>query len=105
MKRYDKLVRDKIPQIIHDDGKTCDYHTASYDEYKASLYKKLTEELDEFINRPCYEEAADMWEVFSSICMLHDLDFSEVARTAYLKTQKRGGFNDRIILESVKDSQ
>ena len=105
MKRYDKLVRDKIPGIIHADGKVCEYHTASYDEYKASLYKKLTEELDEFINRPCYEEAADMWEVFSSICMLHELDFSEVVRVAYLKSQKRGAFNNRIILESVQDSR
>ena len=104
MKTYNKLVRDKIPKLIQAEGKTCEYHIASHEEYQIKLYAKLVEELNEFIDTPNVEEAADMWEVFSTICMLHEIDFTEVARIAYLKSQKRGAFNDRIILESVQDN-
>ena len=99
-----KLVRDKIPFIIEKSGKTCKYHFASYDEYKTSLYEKLREELDEFINTPCYDEAADMYEVFSAICDLHELNMIHVECTAVDKRAERGGFADRIMLESVDES-
>ena len=105
MKKYNKLVRDKIPELIQAGGNTCEYHVASPEEYQTKLYAKLLEELNEFIETPNVEEAADMWEVFSTICMLHELDFTEVARVAYLKSQKRGAFSNRIILESVQDNQ
>jgi predicted house-cleaning noncanonical NTP pyrophosphatase (MazG superfamily) len=105
MKKYNKLVRDKIPELIQAEGNTCEYHVASPEEYQTKLYAKLLEELNEFIETPNVEEAADMWEVFSTICMLHKLDFAEVARVAFLKSQKRGAFNNRIILESVQDNQ
>tara|TARA_Y100000310_G_C20142955_1_gene561098 strand:- start:188 stop:505 length:318 start_codon:yes stop_codon:yes gene_type:complete len=98
-----KLVRDMIPNLIEKSGKTCNYHTANYDEYKTHLYEKMVEELNEFINTPCYEEAADMYEVFSAICDLHELNLVHVALNAMEKRSKRGGFTDRVILEKVSD--
>jgi predicted house-cleaning noncanonical NTP pyrophosphatase (MazG superfamily) len=100
-----KLVRDEIPLIIEKSGKTCEYHFADYDEYKTRLYEKMREELDEFINTPCYEEAADMWEVFLSICELHELNMLRVEFAAKDKRKERGGFKDRIILETVNESR
>ena len=98
-----KLVRDMIPSLIEENGKTCEYHTADHDEYKARLYEKMTEELSEFIDTPCYEEAADMYEVFSAICDLHELNLVHVALNAMEKRSKRGGFTDRGILEKGSD--
>ena len=100
-----KLVRDKIPFIIEKSGKTCKYHLANYDEYKARLYEKMREELDEFINTPCYEEAADMWEVFSAICEMHELNIVRVELAALEKRKEKGAFKDRTILESVDESR
>jgi predicted house-cleaning noncanonical NTP pyrophosphatase (MazG superfamily) len=102
-----KLVRDFIPHIIEENGKTCEYHVASYDEYKARLYEKMREELEEFINTPCIEEAADMYEVLRAICKLHGLEMVYVEVEAADKRlgrsgrPARGGFKDRIILEKV----
>tara|TARA_Y100001963_G_C6702638_1_gene410258 strand:- start:565 stop:870 length:306 start_codon:yes stop_codon:yes gene_type:complete len=96
-----KLVRDKIPQIINDSGKTCDYHVADDDEYKSRLYEKLREELDEFIEKPCLEEAGDMYEVFVMILRTHQIDFADVVFEAHDKKKERGGFYDRIVLERV----
>ena len=99
-----KLVRDKIPDIIKENGKECKYHVAGYDEYKARLYEKMREELDEFINTPCYEEAADIYEVFSSICAMHDMNMVRVEMTAIDKADLHGGFKNRIILEEVSEN-
>ena len=98
-----KLVRDFIPQIIEEDGKTCKYHIANYDEYKASLYEKMREELDEFIGTPCEEEAADMYEVLCAICRFHKINMWNVKDAATDKLISRGGFGERIILEEVLD--
>ena len=98
-----KLVRDLIPRIIEDAGKTCKYHIADPDEYEDFLYEKMREELDEFIENPSYEEAADIYEVLSAILRLHSLTMFSVDSTATTKREKRGGFRDRIILEEVID--
>ena len=104
-----KLVRDFIPRIIEENGKTCEYHVASYDENKVRLYEKMREELEEFINTPCIEEAADMYEVLRAICKLHGLEMVYVEVEAADKRlgrtghSPRGGFKDRIILEKVNE--
>ena len=100
-----KLVRDKIPDIIREEGKECKYHVASLGEYRARLYEKMREELDEFIDTPSYEEAADMYEVFLSICATHDINIEGVTWWAAAKKLQRGGFIDRIVLEKVDESR
>ena len=98
-----KLVRDLIPQIIEEGGKKCEYHVATYDEYRTRLYDKMREELDEFINAPCEEEAADMYEVLCAICKLHKINMWNVKHKAADKLISRGGFGERIVLERVLD--
>ena len=100
---YNKLVRDKIPEIIHADGKECEFYVASDTEYCDKLYEKIIEELNEFRDNPCYEEAADIWEAFSSLCRLHSLEFAEVVKIAYFKSQSRGSFRNKLVLSSVTD--
>ena len=100
-----KLVRDLIPQIIEDDGNSCDYHTANLPELKEMLYKKMHEELNEFIEKPCLEEAADMYEVLKTICWLHNIGMPAVISSAVEKREKRGGFGEGIILEGVNRNE
>ena len=99
-----KLVRDLIPQIIEESGKSCEYHIANYDEYKARLYEKMREELEEFINTPCVEEAADMWEAFTEILFVHGIQLDSVKNYAEFKRYENGGFQARIILEEVTNN-
>tara|TARA_R110000824_G_scaffold11883_1_gene52237 strand:+ start:4611 stop:4919 length:309 start_codon:yes stop_codon:yes gene_type:complete len=100
--KYPKLVRDFIPRIIEEDSeKTCDYHIADGDEYRQRLFDKMREELDEFIEDPSYEEAADMYEVFRVICLEFALSVDSVHNVAAEKRSRRGSFFDRIILDRV----
>lgn len=100
-----KLVRDKIPGRIEKSGSTCKYHKAGSEEYKSRLYDKLREELAEFIETPCYEEAADIYEVFYAICEFHNMSMLKVEVEAVNKRERSGGFNDRIILDSVANDE
>ena len=100
--KHPKLVRDYIPQIIQEDPKrTCDYYIAGDDEYEMRLFAKMKEELQEFIDNPCYEEAADIFEVFRALCSLHNLELDGVLHAAQNKRDERGGFFNRIVLERV----
>jgi len=96
-----KLVRDCIPQIIEESGRVCVYHVSTRDEYEMWLFEKMKEEMQEFIDSPCYEEAADIYEVFRSFCDLHQLELAGVESVAADKREQRGGFSQRIILDSV----
>tara|TARA_R100001594_G_scaffold114598_1_gene149405 strand:+ start:102 stop:410 length:309 start_codon:yes stop_codon:yes gene_type:complete len=97
-----KLVRDFIPQIIQENPeRTCDYYIAGDDEYEMRLFAKMKEELQEFIDNPCYEEAADMYEVLCALCKLHGLDIDGVESAAMDKREARGAFFNRIVLERV----
>jgi len=100
-----KLVRDGIPRIIEESGRTCEYYIADDEEYRARLYEKMHEELNEFIENPSYEEAADIWEVLRALCLEHALCMEVVENVAMDKRETTGGFYDKIILEKVNESR
>ena len=97
-----KLVRDFIPQIIEESGRTCEWRKVKdRTEHIQRLKEKIIEETDEFIENSCVEEAADMLEVLYTFTFLHDIEFEEVLDAAREKAEKRGGFMEGIILEST----
>ena len=62
----------------------------------------MIEELSEFMEEPCLEEAADMWEVFISILRHWDLDLSDVIFKAEDKRKDRGSFKEGIVLDEIQ---
>lgn len=100
---HNKLVRDKIPQIIEQSGKICVTRILSDEEYAAALNAKLQEELNEYLADGSMEELADLLEVMMAAAKARGHDFSEVEAIRREKAEKRGRFNDRIYLESVTE--
>jgi len=99
-----KLVRDKIPNIIKESGRKPDYYSAPAPERIQRLFDKMREELDEFIENPCLEEAADIYEVFLTLCTAHELSFREVLVVASAKREERGGFDNGVVLRDRADN-
>ncbi|MBQ2952008.1 MAG: nucleoside triphosphate pyrophosphohydrolase [Clostridia bacterium] len=99
--RHDKLVRDLIPDIIAADGKTCVTRTLTDAEYIAALDSKLGEELAEYLADGSMEELADLLEVMMAAAAARGHDFAEVEAIRQHKAAQRGGFVQRIWLESV----
>lgn len=100
--RFDKLVRDRIPEIMDTQGKKYTTRQADTSLEKAGyLRKKLLEETHEFLEEPTIEELADIQEVI--LALAHELghlpEELEIVRKG--KLHERGAFDDGIILEEV----
>ncbi|MCU9614873.1 nucleoside triphosphate pyrophosphohydrolase [Caldibacillus lycopersici] len=102
-KIYNKLVRDKIPEIIMQENNLPFTHITTEAEVKLLLLQKLVEELKEFQETPNEEELADILEVIDSIAHAYQLNMEKVLAMKADKFAKRGGFKERIILEKVME--
>lgn len=96
-----KLVRDKIPDIIESAGKQAVTHVLTDEEYLAELDRKLTEECAEYQMDKSLEEMADVLEVLYAIAAARGYSVEELERVRAEKSEKRGGFADKIFLEEV----
>ena len=106
MKIYNKLVRDKIPDIIfNDNGCIPHYRTMENNEYLEELNAKLQEELKEYLESGDIEELADLEEVLRAILDVKKVKYSDFEQLRQNKVNKRGAFKDKIFLESVSDGE
>jgi len=102
--KYDKLVRDKIPQIIKDKGVIPVIHIADDFEYWERLKAKLQEEVDEVLeDANVDEELADVLEVIHAILDFKGIKFEELEQIRLKKKDERGGFKNKIILEETRN--
>ena len=98
---YDKLVRDRIPEIIAASGKQCTTEILSEEQYLKKLDAKLDEELAEYHRDPNIEELADLLEVIRAAAIARGYSVDELERVRAEKAAKRGGFEKRILLREV----
>ncbi len=104
MQTYNKLVRDKIPEIIISNGEKPIFRTLNIKEYKKELEKKLGEEYNEVLNSQNgdrLEELTDMLEVIKCLAEIENSNLEEIIKIAKRKNEKRGSFKNKIYLENV----
>ena len=98
---YNKLVRDRIPEIIEASGKTCVTETLADDEYLKMIDAKLDEELAEYHKDQNIEELADLLEVIRAAAIARGYTLEELEQVRAVKEEKRGGFEKRLLLKEV----
>ena len=100
---YNKLVRDKIPEMIRSQGETPRIRILEQEEYTACLEAKLDEEVSEYHKERNLEELADILEVVYALA--EDLGHTrqELEAAYERKHEARGGFRDRIFLISKEE--
>lgn len=98
---HNKLVRDKIPSIILENGDNPSVKFLTREEYIEELNRKLDEEHDEFNESLDIEELLDMVEVIYAIASTRGVSESTFDDWLYQKREKRGGFDSRIFLIST----
>lgn len=99
MKIYNKLVRDNIPGIMINNGATPVTRILNEQEYLLELNKKLSEEVNEYLESGSVEELADIQEVILGILNAKGITKEELEIIRTEKATKRGAFNKRIFLE------
>lgn len=99
MKEYNKLIRDKIPEIIAAKGEQCETRVADDAEFLAKAKEKLGEEVAEFLESENPEELADLLEITYATAGALGVSEKELNHIRQEKRDKRGGFEKKIILE------
>lgn len=98
VKRFNKLVRDKIPVIIEEQGASVRTEILMGEGYYIALKQKLTEEVGEFLADDNAEEIADVLEVLHAIARYKGIEMSDVEVIRLKKKADRGGFEEGIRL-------
>ena len=98
---YNKLVRDRIPEIIKSTGKRCTTEILSAEDYLRMIDAKLDEELAEYHKDQNIEELADLLEVIRAAVIARGYTIEDLERVRAEKAAKRGGFEKRILLKEV----
>lgn len=100
-KEYNKLVRDRIPEIIRKDGRECEFAQMSEEEYRQALLEKLIEEAQKAATAEPQElvtELADLYEVIDAVMRVYRIERDLVLAEQKRRQTERGGFNKRIRL-------
>ena len=100
---YNKLVRDRIPEIIEADGKSCITETLSDAQYLEMPDAKLNEELAEYQESNSLEELADLLEVMQAVVKARGLSWEQLEQVRQEKAAQRGGFEKKILLKEVTE--
>lgn len=101
IKIYNKLVRDKIPQIIKESGRKCDIEMVPKEEHTKLLEEKLKEEVNEFLEDKNLEELADVMEVLFGLAQSLGYSEDDLMKKRMAKRNERGGFKEGIKLLKV----
>ena len=104
MKIFNKLVRDKIPDIILKDHCLPSTRILNDDEYIKELNKKLMEEVNEYLEAENIEEMVDILEVIRAILDAKNVTYEDIEEKRIKKAKKRGAFKEKVFLEKVMEN-
>lgn len=104
MTLYRKLVRDRVPEIIMQQGKAVVVRAAAGAEFEELLRRKFYEEAAEFFASPSSKEMADVLEVLLACADFFGFDMKEAEEARKVKLSERGGFSKRIVLDAVESA-
>ena len=99
LKIYNKLVRDKIEEIMISNGAKPITRILSDEEYLKELNKKLLEEVKEYLESGEIEELADIEEVILAILNVKEKTKENLEEIRKNKVLQRGAFNKKLFLE------
>ncbi len=100
---HNKLVRDKIPEIMQKNGQDPVTRILGERAYHQSLCQKLQEEIDEYLESHDAEELADIIEIVYALAKTQNISVESLEHTRLQKREKHGGFEKRIFLVEAFD--
>lgn len=98
--KVDKLIRDKMPDILRKMGVSVSMHIMEHGEYVQALKKKLIEEAHEVFaskskDELC-EELADIIEVVLALTQASGFEYKQIEQKRLQKKEIKGGFEKKI---------
>lgn len=106
---YNKLCRDKIPEIIHEKGFECEVRVVDHDEYKREIIRKIYEEASGVSNHTSREhllkELADLLITINAVKHEFEISDAEVTEAMTKSLVEKGGYDSRLYLSWSSDTE
>lgn len=106
---YNKLCRDKIPEIIKEKGFDCEVRTVDHDEHKREIVRKIYEEASGVTNHDSHEhmvgELADLMLTIEAVKKEFDISDEELGSAVKKSLEEKGGYDDRLYLTWSSDTE
>ena len=106
-KTYNKLIRDKIPEIIKKDNAVPKVSELDDNQFKVALKEKLVEEAKELLeaktDKEILNELSDVLQLLESIALNNNIAIAEVKKQKEKNEVERGGFEKKLFLEYVDE--
>jgi len=106
---YNKLCRDKVPEIIKNKGFECDIRVADHDEYKREIVRKVLEEATGVSNHSDHDrllkELADLVITVDAVKKEFDISDDELSKYVEASIEKKGGYDARYYLSWSADTE
>ena len=99
---YNKLIRDRVPDLIRADGREPITRPLEQPEYASALRQKLSEEVGEFLDSDDPRELADILEVVFALGLQLGLDAEALEDLRGAKSRERGSFEQRLLLVEIR---
>jgi len=101
--KYNKAIRDKIPEIIQQSGHTAEIKKMTNEEFLIEIEKKLIEETEEYLKNKDPSELVDVLEVVYRIAQLRGISKQKLDEIRFKKIQERGAFEDNLFLINTNE--
>jgi len=106
---YNKLCRDKIPQIISDKGFECEIRVVDHAEYKKEIVRKVFEEASGVTNHVDHEhlvaEIADLLITLDAVKKEFAISEDEVTNAVAASLAEKGAYDERLYLSWSSDTE
>ena len=102
--KYNKLIRDLIPDIVRAKGQICITEVLSEEKYLEMIDAKLDEELAEYHKDQNLEELADLMEVIYAAAEARGYTREQLEHVRAAKETEKGAFRKRLLLLEVCNS-
>lgn len=103
--QYNRLVRDRVPELIVESGRKQISRKLKDEEYEQALMDKIVEEIEEYRISKNEEEIADIYEVLDCLVKLKEYEPMHIDYLRLIKREARGSFHDRILLEKIVEDE
>ncbi len=95
----EKLVRDRIPEIVRRCGRTPQVRVAAPEELDRLFREKILEEAQELLQSGADEEIVDVIEAVEGLVALRGIGGERLQRLREEKRSERGAFEKGLVME------
>lgn len=96
-----KLIRDKVPAILQEQGKTACCDVLDEATYEQLLNEKFVEEAARYAKEGTMDAMAEIGEIMHAILALKKIPIEAFQKARLVQLEEMGGYGSRLYLKEI----